>query len=146
MLDLKTLGAEFEGTDPIRLMVGRFDIRSITPDLKKELPNTCVCWLEREDDLDVNVINTLIEWAKKAVKVETPMGLLIGRELIVDGETWREQLVPRVWNPAAHEHLAIKNRWEDIDWVYHADIRIRTLPNMHRCTSRTRKIQKQETV
>lgn len=136
LLDLKTLGAEFEGTDPIRLMVGRFDIRSITPDLTKELANTCVCWLEREDDLDVNVINTLIEWAKKAVKVETPMGLLIGRELIVDGETWREQLVPRVWNPAAHEHLAIQNRWEDIDWVYHADIRIRTLVESRQITGK----------
>ena len=125
-LALVTLGEEFEGTDPIRLMVGRFEPKFLTRDTLSECANTCVCWLEREDEIEVGAINTLLEWAKDHVTTTTPRGLSIVRELTVDGETWREQAVLRVWNPAAHVSLAEGEPWHGIEWTYRGDIRLRT--------------------
>ena len=41
-LTLVTLGKEFEGTDPIRLMVGRFEPSFVTKDTFPDTTKTCV--------------------------------------------------------------------------------------------------------
>ena len=130
-LAVTTLGQEFEGTDPIRLMVGRFEPKFITADVLGESDKTCICWLEREEQIEIGVINALIEWAKTAVHSSKPLAMSIVRELLVDDETWREQAVPRVWNPVTHAHLVAGQSWHDIDWVYHEDIRIQTAVDSH---------------
>lgn len=126
-LSLKTLGQEFEGVDPIRLMVGKFEPKHLNHDELADTNNSCLFWLEREDEIDVSLINTLFEWAKTAVTVAEPIGLMINRDLLVDGEMWREQVVPRLWNPAAQRHFRSAEPWHLVDWSYREDLRIRTL-------------------
>ena len=42
----------------------------------------------------------------------------------------REQVAPGL-NPITHAHLVAGHSWQDIDWVYHEDIRIQTAVDSH---------------
>ena len=125
-LHLLQLGQEVEGPDPVRLAVGRLDTALLSHDTFVELAETSVYWIEPQDRVTVALINEVWAWIENFGSDPTPKGLMVTRSLEVDGETWREHLVPRAWNRAAQDHLAQGKPWHEIDWSADSKVKIIT--------------------
>lgn len=125
-LKLLQLGEERSGSDPVRLSVGRLDHQFFTNQHFIEIQGSSVLWVEPEDRVAVSLINEVLEWCDDASDDENPRGLMVKRALEVDGEVWREQLIPRAWNAAAQAHLVAGNPWYEIKWSCEKDVRVVT--------------------
>ena len=125
-LKLVQLGQEHTGADPVRLVVGRLDAGLLAQEKCVELVDTAVYWIEPEDRVTVALINEVSDWVEKCGDDDVPRGLMATRVLEVDGEVWREHLVPRVWNSAAQLHLAQGKPWYDIAWADDSSVKLTT--------------------
>jgi hypothetical protein len=125
-LNLVQLGQETEGPDPVRLAVGRLDSAILKNESFIELRDTSVYWIEPQDRVTVALINEVWAWIENFGADPTPKGLMVTRALEVDGEVWREHLVPRAWNCAAQAHLAQGKPWHEIDWSADSKVKITT--------------------
>jgi tetratricopeptide (TPR) repeat protein len=126
-LELVQLGQERAGADPVRLVAGRLDAGMLTEEKFVELADTAVFWIEPEDRVSVALINEVSAWVDDFGDDSTPKGLMATRVLEVDGEIWREHLVPRAWNSAAQEHLAQGKPWYEIDWAADGHVKVTTV-------------------
>ena len=126
-LNLVQLGQETMGADPVRLVVGRLDAGMLTEEKFVELADTAVFWIEPEDRVSVALINEVSAWVDNFGDDSTPKGLMVTRVIEVDGEVWREHLVPRAWNSAAQAHLAQGKPWYEIDWAADGQTKVTTM-------------------
>lgn len=129
-LTLVQLGQESTGADPVRLAVGRLDGPLLADGKFVELVDTSVYWIEPEDRVTVALINEVSAWVESFGDDPAPKGLMVTRVLEVDGEVWREHLVPRAWNTAAQKHLADGKPWHEIDWSDDSQVKITTAVNL----------------